>query len=372
MNTVLFVSSNLQLGRILAHQSCRLWNLSQVSASSAVFASLHHRRADVILFDPFTRGCDALALLEDLHSTFPVIPLFIVSSLYSHVIERRCMLYGALQWFTFPFEFAVLEKRVAGFLSHGPGSDVTHLGVPIDALPSFMTKSPDMMRVVARIKLAARSAFPVLLTGESGTGKEVAARLVHRLSVQSAHSFVPCNVGCLCGSLADSQLFGSRRGGFTDARDLPGVLVEAEGGTLFLDEIGELETAVQVKLLRALEEGVVRPIGASTSVAVNFRLVCATNRNLSEAVTRQRFRSDLLSRIDVLRIHLPPLRDRPEDLPLLAEQCLTDLGKELSACALQRLLLHSWPGNVRELFNCLRRSACYSPHTVLKAKDILI
>lgn len=372
MKKVLLISTNLQLGRTLACQSSGLWHLSMESTPPDVFTALRSGRTDVILFDPFIEGCDALFLLDRLCREFPAVPLFISSNQYSRVMEQRCLLYGALQWFTCPLEFNVLEKRVAGFLSQGPVSDLTHPGVSLGVLPGFMTRSPAMMQVLTRIRQAAHSSFPVLLTGESGTGKEVAARLVHRLSVRVAHPFIPCNVGCLCGALAESQLFGSRRGGFTDARDLPGVLVEAEGGTLFLDEIGELEGAVQVKLLRALEEGVVRPIGAPASVSVNFRLVCATNRDLAEAVSRHCFRSDLLSRIDVLRIHLPPLRDRPEDLPLLASQCLAGLDKEMSSSALQRLLLHSWPGNVRELFNCLRRSACYSPNAVLKAKDILI
>jgi DNA-binding NtrC family response regulator len=205
----------------------------------------------------------------------------------------------------------------------------------------------------------------VLLEGETGTGKEEAARSIHDAGVRAAAPFVVVDCGALSSTLVESQLFGHVRGAFTGAdQDRPGAFVEGDGGTVFLDEIGELDLALQPKLLRVIEERTVQPVGSTTRRPVDVRIVAATRRSLREEVNAARFRSDLYFRLAVVRVVLPPLRDRPEDIPLLVPRLLEHLGADDDAVArlttsevVGRMQAHAWPGNVRELRNYLELSA---------------
>ena len=223
----------------------------------------------------------------------------------------------------------------------------------------------------------AEHSAPVLIMGETGTGKELVARLVHRISGRPVEKFVAVNCAALPASLAESLLFGHRKGAFTGAaEDQKGKFVQAHGGTLFLDEIGELPPEVQAKLLRVLQDGVVEPIGASTGTRVNVRIIAATNRKLREEVKEKRFREDLFYRIEVGTVSLPPLRERRTDIPLLALWGLGNINsrlknpKRLSKEALQRLQGHDWPGNVRSLMNVIERAAISVRGEVIGAGDI--
>jgi DNA-binding NtrC family response regulator len=229
-----------------------------------------------------------------------------------------------------------------------------------------------------RAAVAARSDYPILLLGETGTGKEVFARLVHRLSNRREGSFVPINCAAIPDELVESHLFGHRKGAFTGASaDQQGKFEEADGGTLFLDEIGELPAGAQAKLLRVLQDGVVEPIGAKPR-AVEVRIVAATNRKLHEEIAARRFREDLYFRLEVVQIHLPPLRERPGDIAPLAAALLKQINRRrsvprrLSTEALLRLERHSWPGNVRELRNVLQRSVLFAHEEVLEPGDLMI
>jgi two-component system response regulator HydG len=201
----------------------------------------------------------------------------------------------------------------------------------------------------------------ILVTGESGTGKEVVARYIHARSLRSGNPFFSINCGALPDSLLESELFGHTKGSFTGAvRDSEGLLVAASGGTLFLDEIGETSPQTQVKLLRAIQEREVIPVGATEPVAVDVRIIAATNRDLEEQIRKGEFRSDLFYRLNVIALTLPPLRDRRDDIPLLAHHFLSrdgDDGFELDPAAEEALCRYSWPGNVRELENALERAA---------------
>jgi two-component system response regulator HydG len=213
----------------------------------------------------------------------------------------------------------------------------------------------------------------VLISGESGTGKEVVARYIHQLSERADAGFLSINCGALPESLLESELFGHVKGSFTGAvKDKDGLLVAAAGGTFFLDEIGEMSASTQVKLLRAIQEREVIPVGATKAVPVEVRIIAATNRDLEEEITRGAFRSDLYYRLNVIQLHLPPLRERREDVPLLCNHFLERLAASeggrritLSDEALELLVRYDWPGNVRELENALERAA------VLSADDLI-
>jgi transcriptional regulator with PAS, ATPase and Fis domain len=224
--------------------------------------------------------------------------------------------------------------------------------------------APRFIEVLKLAETVAGTDSTVLISGESGTGKEVVARYIHTLSDRSDEPFLSINCGALPESLLESELFGHVKGSFTGAvRDKDGLLVAAARGTFFLDEIGEMSAATQVKLLRAIQEREVIPVGATQAVPVDVRIVAATNRDLEEEITRGAFRSDLYYRLNVIQLHLPPLRERREDIALLANHFLESNAKEsggqplrLSEEALALLVKYDWPGNVRELENALERA----------------
>ncbi|MEM7624071.1 MAG: sigma 54-interacting transcriptional regulator [Planctomycetota bacterium] len=232
------------------------------------------------------------------------------------------------------------------------------------AFQDIIGTSPTMRRVFDRLPVFAESDTTVLIEGASGTGKELVARALHKLSPRRRQRFVALNCGALPDTLLESELFGYKRGAFTDARrDKPGRFAAAEGGTLFLDEIGDISPAMQVRLLRVLQERVYEPLGSVTPVRTNVRVVVATHHDLHEQVRAGRFRDDLLYRIDVIRLQLPTLRERPEDIPLLAEHFIAHFNRSqnkdvegLSPAALRTLLLHDYPGNVRELENIIEHA----------------
>jgi len=233
----------------------------------------------------------------------------------------------------------------------------------------ILSRSPGFQRILGILPQIASSGSTVLVLGESGTGKELVARAIHNLSGRKGKPFVAVNCGALPENLLESELFGHKAGAFTDAKkDKPGRFQSADGGTLFLDEIGDMPLALQVKILRALQEKVIEPLGAVAGVPVNVRVIAATNRDLEDMVARQSFRSDLYYRLNVVRLALPPLRQRPEDIPLLAQHFVDRqnalTGKDIQGLApevLQRLMRHSFPGNVRELENIIEYAFILCP-----------
>ncbi|NLY94532.1 MAG: sigma-54-dependent Fis family transcriptional regulator [Myxococcales bacterium] len=239
-------------------------------------------------------------------------------------------------------------------------------------------RSEALERVFATLRKIARYDTTVLIQGESGTGKELVARALHEEGSRAQGPFVAINCGAIPDALLESELFGHKKGAFTDAHaDRRGLFEEADGGTLFLDEIGELPLPLQVKLLRVLQEGTIRPLGARTDKKVNVRVVAATVRNLQEEVAAGRFREDLFYRLNVLPIRVPPLRERKEDIPLLVEhfveRCNARLGTRIhtvSPKAMRHLMAYSYPGNVRELENLIERSVVLAEGETLEADDL--
>ncbi|MFZ4617555.1 MAG: sigma-54-dependent transcriptional regulator [Rectinemataceae bacterium] len=242
--------------------------------------------------------------------------------------------------------------------------------------PLVIGKSSVLRSVIGMLERSARWDFPVLITGESGTGKDLAARMLHGMSRRKTGPFVPRNCAALPEALIESELFGSTRGAFTGALDRPGAFEQANGGTLFLDEIGEASPEIQAKLLRVLESEELWPLGARKPVSVDARLIFATNRNLEDHSSGINFRTDLLYRIETLRVHIPPLRERLEDISPLARHFVRETGaweKDLSDAALDRLLAAPWPGNVRQLRNVIQRAIVMSEdRDVIGPDDIVI
>jgi DNA-binding NtrC family response regulator len=246
-----------------------------------------------------------------------------------------------------------------------------------DEHPELIGDSPAMQRVYKLIARAAASHSPVLIEGETGTGKELAARAIHRFSTRSQAAFVPVNCGAIPEQLIESDLFGHVRGAFTGAeRDRAGRFEAAHGGCLMLDEVGDLPLAVQVKLLRVLDDGWIERVGASNSVQVDTRIISVTNKSLADEVAAGRFRQDLFYRLAVLHLEMPPLRDRKEDIPALAARFLAEaaaphgLSPELEPAALDVLMRYDWPGNVRELRNVLRQVVANAPRPRIFASDL--
>jgi DNA-binding NtrC family response regulator len=244
-------------------------------------------------------------------------------------------------------------------------------------LPGVIAQSPAMHDVLYLVERVAPTDATVLIQGESGTGKEVIAKALHHASTRAARPFVAMNCGAVPETLLESELFGYMRGAFTGAAvSKLGLFEEADGGTLFLDEIAEMPAALQVKLLRALQSGEVRRLGATQAATIDVRVIAATNGNLASRISQGSFREDLFYRLNVIQMVLPPLRDRREDLPALAEHFLArsaaKLGRtlRLSPGALERLLRYPWPGNVRELENAIERAAILARSEVLEPDDL--
>jgi two-component system response regulator GlrR len=238
--------------------------------------------------------------------------------------------------------------------------------------------APAMAHVLELIAVAARTGIPVLIQGESGTGKELVARAIHYTGPRAARPFLTMNCGAIPETLMEDELFGHARGAYTGAHgDKKGVFEEAEGGSLFLDEIGDLYLSCQVKLLRVLQEEEVRRLGETRNRKVDVRIIAATNKDLKTEMECRRFREDLFHRISVLPIHLPPLRDRREDLPLLVDQFLRQFNRELGRSiraftpqALERLKSHAWPGNVRELENRVKQAMVMAKGDVIDVEAL--
>jgi DNA-binding NtrC family response regulator len=284
---------------------------------------------------------------------------------------------GAFDYISKPFDIADVRRIVERALEQS-----AHRIAPvaeIDQPPpgQLIGRTAPMLEVYKQIAHAADSLVPVLIVGESGVGKELVARAIHEHGPRAQAPFVAINCGAIADTLLESELFGHRRGAFTGAvSDHKGVFEQAGAGTVFLDEIGDTTAALQVRLLRVLEEHEVRPVGGTQAVRVSARVIAATNRPLEQAVTDGRFRQDLYYRLSVIVIRVPPLRERRADIPLLIGSFLDDAcrragrRKVLSSEALESLMRHNWPGNVRELRNTIERLVVSSRGTLLEAVDL--
>jgi two-component system, NtrC family, nitrogen regulation response regulator GlnG len=312
-----------------------------------------------IFLDVRLPGMDGLTALGQLRRSNPDAAILVMTAHGNLSTAVKAVEGGAFDYLAKPFDLDAAMNAVERAVKRGT-KQAEIAGVPLID-DEIIGTSPAIQNVFKRIALVAPTSTCVLITGESGTGKELVARAIHANSPRRDKPFLPVHVAALNPNLVESELFGHVRGAFTGAdRSRPGLLVLADGGTVFLDELGDIPLGVQVKLLRVLERQEILPVGGVESQRVNVRIVSATNANLTDAVAEGRFRADLFYRLNVYPIHLPALRDRPDDLPILAEHFLRLFGDKslaLSSEALRAIQTRSWPGNVRELKNALEHAA---------------
>ena len=357
-------------------------DVTLAGSGEAALEALTASAFDVILLDILMPGIDGLEVLERIRARTQAPQVIMLTATKTVKTAVRAMKLGAFDYVTKPFdidELIVLVERAAQ--SAALLQEVTALRQEVGQRYSFdhiIGRSPPMQTVLSTVSRVAPLRTTVLLTGESGTGKEVIAKAIHYNSPRASGPLVAINCAAIPDSLLESELFGHERGAFTDAhaRKL-GHFESASRGTIFLDEIGEMNPGTQAKLLRVLEQGTFTRVGGSQPVTVDVRVVAATNRDLDKSMQDGSFRPDLFFRLNVVAIHLPPLRQRREDLPLLIRHFLAhksaSIGlpeKRFEPEAFDSLLRYGWPGNVRELENVIERALALSPNATLSTDDL--
>lgn len=337
---------------------------------------------DLVVSDVKMPDLDGLDMLREIKAVSPSPHVITITAFGSIDTAIRAVKLGAFDYITKPFEIDQLILSVQKALAERAlRSEVARLQGEVQKSyrwGNIVGKSAVMQEMFALIQRLSGSAASVLLTGASGTGKELVAKAIHFNSPRRERPFVALNCAAIPDTLLESELFGYKRGAFTDARsDRPGIFVEADGGTIFLDEIGELSPTLQAKLLRVLQEGEIRPLGAARNEQVDVRVVAATNIDLEARLANGSFRQDLYYRLNVIHIHLPPLRDRAEDILALAEHFLarsaTKAGKVIRGfheAAKKALLGYGWPGNVRELENVVERAVALAESDLVEMEDL--
>ncbi len=354
------------------------YSVTSFSHPEAAFKWSEQNPVHVLISDikmPAMSGLELFARMQEIHPDVAGIFMTAFSSVDTAVKAVR---QGASDYLLKPFKtdqmLAAIEKAVR----------VKNITAENRALKQKLSKEYNFQGIIGRsqpiikllemVRKVADQPSTVLISGESGTGKELIAKAIHNNSIREDDPFIGINCGSLSPNLLESELFGHKKGSFTGAyRDKEGLMIAAGRGTLFLDEIGELNKDLQVKLLRAIQERQIRPVGDTTTKPFKARLICATNRNLEEMVQEGSFRNDLYYRLNVLPLHVPPLRERREDIPLLVKNFLSNgsyAGKELSKESLEIFTEYSWPGNVRELQNIIERVCVLSGSNTVEADEL--
>ncbi|MFZ0430678.1 MAG: sigma-54 dependent transcriptional regulator [Acidobacteriota bacterium] len=340
--------------------------------------ALRERQFDLLLCDLYLQDGTGLDLLRECRASGSATPLVVFTAQGSVETAVEAIREGAFDYLAKPFKLQDLLSLVERALEASRQRDGSEPERATNSPESMLIgNSPPMVELYKKIALAARSDSPVLVTGETGTGKELVARSLHQFSPRRDRPFVPVNCGALTETLLESELFGHERGSFTGAvASRKGLFEQAQGGTLFLDEISETSPGFQVRLLRALQEGEIRPVGGHRVVQVSVRVVAASNRDLHELLDAGKFRKDLFYRLSVVHLVVPPLRDRPDDIPQLANHFLQlcsrrlDRHLRISDEAIGLLQQYDWPGNVRELENAIERVSVLKTDARIGVEDL--
>ncbi len=369
-NQILVVDDEPDIREVLELTLGRM-NLETRSASNLEEARhlLEQFRFDLCLTDMRLPDGNGIDLIKHMQGKYPQIPVAVITAFGNMETAIAALKAGAFDFVSKPLDLNDLRNIVRSALKvprtpGGAGAVVSARAETSVVSRKMLGHSPAIDRARGTIEKLARGQAPVYISGESGTGKELAARLIHELGPRADKPFVPVNCGAIPESLMESEFFGHKKGSFTGAvQDKEGLFKAANGGTLFLDEVGDLPLAMQVKLLRAIQEKSIRPVGTQAEIKVDVRILSATHKNLHELVASGRFRQDLYYRLNVIELPMPSLRERAEDIPLLAEQfcarLATGLGMKpprLTEGAMTALKRYPFPGNVRELENVLERA----------------
>ena len=356
------------------------FELEVASDGTAALAALAERDFEVLLTDLRMRGMDGMELCRRALALRPGLPVIVVTAFGSLETAVDAIRAGAYDFLTKPYDMRAVGLALDRAIAHGRLCDelrrLRQEREHGDRIEGLVGASPAMEEVYGLIERLADSDVTVLIRGESGTGKEVVARALHQRSRRAKAPFVALNCGALPENLLESELFGHARGAFTDAKVArAGLMMQAHGGTLFLDEIGDMPPDMQVKLLRALEDRRVRPVGGETESEWDARVLAATHRDLEAAVAAGRFRQDLFFRLNVVELELPPLRARGTDVLVIAQHLLSRSSSErkisgISPEAARLMLAYDWPGNVRELRNCIERAVALARFDQLTPDDL--
>jgi two-component system response regulator HydG len=354
----------------------------QAADAASALELVEHQTFDAVVSDVLMEGMDGLELLDRIKVSHPALPVVVISARGSVHQAVDAIKRGAFGYAVKPCDVEELQKLVAEAVDarHHPGESTrapaTIAGV---ADLELVGAGPAMRALQTAIDFVARSSAPVLVTGETGTGKELVARAIHARSARCDRPFVAVNTSAIPQELLEGEIFGHARGGFTGAiQARKGLLTEADGGTLLLDEIGDMSFGLQAKLLRVLQFGDVRPVGSDRVHHVDVRVIASTHRDLPTLIKEGRFREDLYFRLDVLTVAVPPLRDRPEDIPALAMHFLAQACKRAPSSpvrsigrdALRMLSERSWPGNVRELASSIERAVVFGVDEMIDSEHL--
>jgi two-component system response regulator GlrR len=368
---VLLVDDDKDLLQLIAMRlTAAGYAVTAVESGEAALAALSVSRPQVVVTDLRMQGMDGMALFDAIHRDSPSLPVLILTAHGTIPEAVTATRRGVFSFLTKPFEPKVLLDTVAEAMRLSSPS----LGENMeDWRAEITTRSSAMEDLLAQARRVAASDASVCIFGASGTGKELLARAIHRASPRGEGPFVAVNCGAIPEGLLESELFGHKKGSFTGAiADRRGLFQAAQSGSLFLDEIGDMPLALQVKLLRALEERKIRPVGSHESHDIDVRVIAATHRKLEERIASGEFREDLYYRLNVVKLYIPTLVERREDIPLLANHFLTRLAERyrksrlsLAPEAMQLLVSAQWPGNVRQLLNVIEQSVALAPTEVI-------
>jgi two-component system response regulator GlrR len=374
---VLLVDDNADLLRMLQLRLATAgYAVETATDGRAALGRLAEFRPHLVISDLRMPGSDGLELLDEIHRRRPGLPVVLLSGEGTIPEAVSATQSGAFDFITKPVDSARLLALVARATALSPAAEATPGGGAWSA--EIVTRSPRLKQTLEDARQVAGSDASVLITGESGTGKELLARAVHRASSRRERPFVAINCGAMPEQLLESELFGHRKGAFTGAvTDHGGLIRAAQGGTLLLDEIGDMPLPLQVKLVRVLQERQIRPVGSVESFPVDVRVISATHRDLKAALREGRMREDLYYRLNVVELQLPPLREHPEDIPLLAAHHLRQLAQRRGAPpkvyapdAMELLAGARWPGNVRQLFNVVEHNDAISKSPVIGVRIV--
>ena len=371
MSRVLVIDDEADIRELIDLTLVRMGLATECVGSVAeALAALEGDAFQLCLTDMRLPDGEGLAIVRYITEHHPQTPVAVITAYGSAENAVAALKAGAFDYLSKPVGLEQLRTLIKSALRLPGGLEGSD-----DPLQSLIGDSPSMQQVRAMIEKLARSQAPIYISGESGSGKELAARLIHTRSARAAGTFVPVNCGAIPENLMESEFFGYRKGAFTGAdSERDGFFHAAHGGTLFLDEVADLPLAMQVKLLRAIQEKRVRKVGSVAEEPVDVRIICATHRNLRELVDKGAFRQDLYYRLNVIELRMPPLRERMEDIVPLVESVLRrvfgDSPPKLSSGAVKALSLYSFPGNVRELENILERATALCAGDTIEVEDL--